>query len=566
MKFSKQTIIAAIFIVSLVLIFFVGRKFDPETGTRNLILTTNGVSHFRKGLDVSWGTRLVYKVSYEKYENLYTDITEFNAVKKMIEGIIMKNIDSRISKLGVSDYKAYIQNMDDQHYIVVEIGGIADLDQAKDIIGKTLELEFKLENTEPVTARTIAERKELANQLLAQAKKDPDNMGRVMDGRWSQNIYYNVYPGATLDQLPEFYQNNMQAVASAEIGQIYGVIEWVYTIVYDQWEEMLTQSEGTEIKWFTFFRVLDRREYTDDTGEESMLYVIEDVFVQDRQIRIPATDGQRILNWAYFKFANTTTSDMGEPVVVINLDDTGKELFCTISQNNLQKPMAIFVGGQLLTAPIIQARICGWTAEINGGFTMESARNLSHALNEGTLPAPLILMQEEKISPTLWENALSGALLAWLIWFFAVMLIVFIIYGWRKSLVTGMVLITFLAVLAWFMKLTDYAFSLSGIAVIILAIGMGVDANILIYERMLEELKEGKSVGWAINNARDRSWPAIRDGQISTGLIAFVLFSMGTNIFKGFWSMLIVTMFLTLLLNVPLTKILLHTLYANKKN
>jgi len=566
MKFSKQTIIATIFIVSLVLIFFVGRKFDSETGTRNLILTTNGVSHFRKGLDVSWGTRLVYKVSYEKYENLYTDITELNAVKKMIEGIIMKNIDSRISKLGVSDYKAYIQNMDDQHYIVVEIGGIADLDQAKDIIGKTLELEFKLENTEPVTARTIAERKEVANQLLAQAKKDPDNMGRVMDGRWSQNIYYNVYPGATLDQLPEFYQNNMQAVASAEIGQIYGVIEWVYTIVYDQWEEILTQSEGTEIKWFTFFRVLDRREYTDDTGEESMLYVIEDVFVQDRQIRIPATDGQRILNGAYFKFANTTTSDMGEPVVVINLDDTGKELFCTISQNNLQKPMAIFVGGQLLTAPIIQARICGWTAEINGGFTMESARNLSHALNEGTLPAPLILMQEEKISPTLWENALSGALFAGLIGFVVVMIFIFVIYGWRKSLVTGMVLITFLAVLAWFMKLTDYAFSLSGIAVIILAIGMGVDANILIYERMLEELKEGKSVGWAINNARDRSWPAIRDGQISTGLIAFVLFSMGTNIFKGFWSMLIVTMFLTLLLNVPLTKILLHTLYANKKN
>jgi preprotein translocase subunit SecD len=115
------------------------------------------------------------------------------------------------------------------------------------------------------------------------------------------------------------------------------------------------------------------------------------------------------------------------------------------------------------------------------------------------------------------------------------------------------------------MKLTDYALSLSGIAVIILSIGMWVDANILIYERLREELKEGKSMKWAIDHAKERSWPAIRDGQTSTGIITFVLFSMGTNVFKGFWSMLLVTMFLTLLFNVPLTKMLLHAFYDPKK-
>lgn len=121
MKISKKTIFATLFIVSLVFIFFVGRNYNPETGTRNFIFTTNGLSHFRKGLDVSGGTKLVYKISYDKYEKIYTDATEFNALKKTIENIIMKNIDNRISKLGVSDYKAYVQNMDNQHYIVVEI-------------------------------------------------------------------------------------------------------------------------------------------------------------------------------------------------------------------------------------------------------------------------------------------------------------------------------------------------------------------------------------------------------------------------------------------------------------
>ena len=99
-------------------------------------------------------------------------------------------------------------------------------------------------------------------------------------------------------------------------------------------------------------------------------------------------------------------------------------------------------------------------------------------------------------------------------------------------ILTGMVLIIFLSVIAAFMKLTDYALSLSGIAAIILSIGMGVDANILMYERLREELKEGKSASGAIDSAKARSWTAIRDGQISTGLIAFVLFSMGTNMFK----------------------------------
>jgi preprotein translocase subunit SecD len=115
------------------------------------------------------------------------------------------------------------------------------------------------------------------------------------------------------------------------------------------------------------------------------------------------------------------------------------------------------------------------------------------------------------------------------------------------------------------MKLTDYALSLSGIAVIILSIGMWVDANILIYERLREELKEWKSMSWSIDTAKDRSRSAIRDGQISTGLIAFVLFSMGTNVFKWFGSMLIVTMLLILFLNVPLTKLLLHMFYTTKK-
>ena len=566
MKISKKTIFAALFIVYLIFVLFVGRKFDPQTWTRSFILTTNGFAHFRKGLDVSGWTRLVYKISYDKYEKIYTNTTELATIEKTIETIIMKNIDNRISKLGVSDYKAYVQNMDNQHYIVVEIGGIADLDQAKELIGKTLELEFKLQNPEKPTKASIAARKALAAQVLAEVQKDPENIQKMLEGRMSENIYHTVFTGNTLDQLPDIYKKNPKLLDAAEIGKIYGLIEGNYTTVYQQQENALTQWTWVALDGYTIFRVLDRKQGKDLSGNTATIYVFEDIFIQDRETRIPATDGEKILNGAYFKFANTSTSQVGEPTVVINLDENGKEVFCNITQANVGKPMAIFVGGNLLTAPNIQTKICGGTAEINWSFTTESAKQLSNALNEGTLPAPLILMQEEKISPSLWVNALTGALFAWLIGFFAIMILICSMYGYKKMILTGMVLITSLTVLAAFMKLTDYALSLSGIAAIILSIGMWVDANILIYERLREELKEGKSIRWAIDNAKDRSRSAIRDGNISTWLIAFVLFSMGTNMFKGFGSMMLVTMFLTLFLNVPLTKILLHVFYDPEKS
>lgn len=566
-RFSTRLkrIFVAIFGISLIIVFFVGRPFNKETLQREGVVSVQWLQYFRKGLDVSGGTKLVYKISYDKYEKIYTEKTQLDALKKTIETIIMKNIDNRISKLWVSDYKSYVQNMNDEHYIVVEIWGIADLDQAKELIGKTLELEFKLPNPEKPTAATFAARKNLANQVLAEIKKNPTQIAKILEGRMSENIYHSVYTGNTLQELPDIYKKDPSMLNKAELGKIYGLVEGDYTTIYSE-GTALTPKTWTTIKGYTMFRVVDRYQGKDASWNVATLYAFEDVFVQDRETWVPATDGQKILNGAYFKFANTSTSEMGEPVVVINLDDAGKEIFCTITQNNINKQMAIFVGGNMLTAPNIQTKICGGTAEINGGFTTETAKSLSNALNEGTLPAPLILTQEEKISPTLWVNALSGALWAGLVGFLAIVILLYSMYGTKKTIVASMVLISFLMTLAAFMKMTDYALSLSGIAVIILAIGMWVDANILIFERLREELHAGKSIVGSIDEAQHRSWPAIRDGQISTGIIAFVMFSMGTNMFKGFGSMLIVTMLLTLLLNVKLTQILLHVFYDPKES
>ncbi len=543
--------------------FFVGRTTDPLTGKRQLSITQNGVQYFRKGLDVSWGTRLVYKIGYEKYEQIYTDVAELNAVKKVIEDIIIKNIDKRISKLWVSDYKAYIQRLDEQNYIVVEIGWIADLDQAKEIIGKTLELEFKLENKEETTPAKVAARKAIAQKILDDSKVNPDLMPQMLEWRASENIYMGFYSW-TIDQLPDIYKSNQKRLDAIKKDDFSPILEGVYTTVTTQ--DALGNETWVDLKGFTFFQLIDRWTTTISWQEEKT-YQILDVFVQDKQNWIQAVDDNwDVLNGAYFRFANTTTSQIWEPVVAINFDEKWKEIFCNLTDKNIGNPMAIFIGWELLTSPVIQTKICWGTAQIDWSFTSESARELATALNDWAMPAPLILMQEEKINPSLWTNALTWAMIAWLVGLAAIAVMIFILYGFKKMLLTMLTLLVFLTILAGFVKITDYALSLSWIAAIILAIGMAVDANILIYERLKEELKAWKSVWWAIDSAREKSRSAIRDWQLSTGLIAFLLFTVGTNMFKGFWFMMLVTIALTLLINVPLIQSLLHVFYNRKKD
>ncbi len=226
--------------------------------------------------------------------------------------------------------------------------------------------------------------------------------------------------------------------------------------------------------------------------------------------------------------------------------------------------MAIFIWWKLITSPVIQSKICDGSAQIDGSFNAESAKELTSQLNDGALPAPLILMQEEKVSPSLWENAFNWALIAMAVGFVVIFLYMTYLYGWKKWVISLISLSIYTLVLFAIVKIIDYALSLSWIAAVILSIWMAVDANVLIFERMREEKENKKSDSEAINIAYDRSWNAIRDGQISTWMIGLLLMLMWINMFKWFGTMLVIWVLLTLLINAPVIKELLHIFYRKK--
>lgn len=730
---NKQITFGVIFILSIFLVFFVGREVNETTGKRSLVITADGVTQFRKWLDISGWSRLAYQIDYSKYADIYTDPAQLVLVKQNVEDIILKNIDRRISALGVSDYRSYIQEMDGEHYVIIEIGWISDLDEAKEIIGRTVELEFKLPNEEPATAESIAQRRQLAQSLYGQVKSNPENFASLTQNRGGEDILYNKFTAVPLAQLPTIFQNNKQLLDTMSTGSLSpALLEGVYlelandemtgepqalegfnffrlidrqvkenTLINDQtiiqtaiardkayesivasdkWIEVGTYSYGANtltyaveevapgayaydariisiakesmlgkeqadieaeesrvaslveqventIQWSTLpdgaaeiyndwiawetivslvpgfvdsdqeivtvegldttYVIYNRSvktpeeklfSYVQVTGisgnewpsfeqalKQTTLYTIEDVFIQNKQSWITAVDSEnRVLNGASFKMASVGSSQLGKPVVLIDFDDTGKDIFCKITEQIIGKQMAIFVGWQMITAPVIQDKICGWTAQIDGQFDGESARTLAESLNEWALPAPLLIRQEEKISATLGETAMRGALIAWVVGIVLILVLVWYMYGIRKMIVALASLTVFLLALLALVKLIDYAMSLSAIAAIILSIGMGVDANILIYERIREELKNGKSIATAIDLAYDRSRSAIRDGNLSTGLIALLLFTLGINIFKWFGSMMIINVLLILFVATPLIKELLHLVFHNK--
>jgi hypothetical protein len=170
-----------------------------------------------------------------------------------------------------------------------------------------LELEFKLQNPVVPTLATIQARKELAQSILSDVTKTPDLMQKLVDGRMSENIFYTHYTGVTLDQLPEFYKNNA-ALLDVQTGKLSSLIEGKYITVTSQGKS-LTKT-GTDLVGYTFYR-LNAKDQVMLSGTEQTVYDIEDVFVQDRETWIPATDAKNnLLNGEYFNYAGTTASDI----------------------------------------------------------------------------------------------------------------------------------------------------------------------------------------------------------------------------------------------------------------
>lgn len=223
----------------------------------------------------------------------------------------------------------------------------------------------------------------------------------------------------------------------------------------------------------------------------------------------------------------------GAPIVVIHFNDEGTKLFGEITAQNVGKQLAIFLDGVSISEPVIQEAITGGTATITGKFTPTEGRDLVRNLNFGALPVPIELASSNTAGPSLGASAFTSGLTASAIGFLLVAL--FMILWYRlPGLLATVALVIYLIITIALIKVVPITLTASGIAALILSIGMAVDANVLIFERMKEELRHGKDAHESVKTGFARAWPAIRDGHLTMIISSIILFWMGTSIVQGF--------------------------------
>ena len=238
-------------------------------------------------------------------------------------------------------------------------------------------------------------------------------------------------------------------------------------------------------------------------------------------------------------------SETNETVVTFTLDRVGAKRFGKATSTGIGKQLAIVLDGKIISAPVIRDTIASGSGQISGGFTFQSATDLALLLRSGALPAPLNIIEERTVGPDLGQDSINAGMIALAIGFVLVIVFIFVKYK-IFGLITNITLIVNLFLLIGILTIFEATLTLPGIAGIILTVGMAVDANVLIFERIKEELKNEKNNLIAFDSGYTKSRTAILDANITTLLAAIILFFMGSGPIKGFSLTLGIGIFTTL--------------------
>ncbi len=652
------------------------------------------------GLDLQGGSQLDYKIDLTKVPK--------EKQKQIISGVV-DVINKRVNSLGVSEPNIYTSKVGNEDHLIVELAGIKDLDEAKKVVGKTIQLEFK-EKKASADPQHEANVKAAAQKVLDSIKTAPtkfevlaqeaqqSNPGKVTytKGSWE---FVESLPAATKTELEKLadgqvslslvegangytFENNelveqkgvmiyrkegkrsTAALAESEKALMVSHILVAYKGSERAADSVIRTKDEAKVKAEEVLARLQKGETfgevakttSDEPGATDSLgklpepvkqgggydalftgaalklktvgeispitetpfgfHIIKaDGFdqIQYSQLAFSTLDDQwkeTGLNGEQFESAQVSFDQISQPVVSIKFTAAGAKLFEEITGRNVGKPVAIYVGGNLISSPNVNEKIVGGSAVINGMASMQEAQDLARDLNTGAIPAPIVLTGQYTIGSTLGQEALDMSVKAGLIGVLilaiamilyyrlpgvvavialgmytiilmflvksalptalavaiAVVVFVALVYkileskdgGWEKFL--GFVLSCFVLFFVSFLLKSPIVLTLAGVAGVVLSIGMAVDANILIFERMKEELRAGRPLSSAIEVGFDRAWSSIRDSNFSSLLTCAILFYFGTSIIQGFAFNLAAGILVSMFTAITVTRTLLLAL------
>ncbi len=508
------------------------------------------------GLDLQGGIHLEYKADVSQVES--------GKVGEAVQAA-QDVIERRINAFGVGEPLVQTAKSGGENRIIVELPGIKDIEGAKKQIKETPFLEFKEEATE----EDMKQYDSMFESMNEQSKKKAEEvLQRALGGEDFSSLAkeFSHDPGSKekggdLDFVkkgtfvPEFdkilFEENLQP------GQIY------------------PQLVETQFGWHIIKFIESRGEGNpvkspdgDNGASEKEIHSAHMLFAKQSAANIPELQYKstglsgKNLKSASMAFAN---QGLSEPQVSLKFNDEGAKIFADLTKRNLEKTIAIYLDDQIISAPRVQSEITNGEAVITGDFTVDEAKKLARRLNEGALPVPLTLVSQQSIEASLGEESLKKSLFAGIIGLVAV--IVFMLAYYRfLGLIASIALLIYTGLMISIVKLSGslspwpITLTLSGIAGLILTIGMAVDANILIFERTKEEIRRGRNIQSALDEGFRRAWTSIRDSNVSSIITAFILMVMSTSFVKGFAIMLIIGVLVSMFTAITITRTMLKFL------
>ena len=478
-------------------------------------------------------------------------------------------LNQRIDKFGVA--QPTIQKLSASERILVELPGVKEPERVRKLLQGTAQLEFWLtyDNTEAARYLMAANdylgsinkgenSKSEADTLQAAEVGEKDSAEAILDQLTADNTQSGVSAAdretfaknnPLISKLQLYVDGNGQPIPGPIVGLAAGKDR-------DAIDQMLASAAAKKISDSRTVKFLWSAKPDEHFGGD--IYVLY-------AIKITTRDASALLDGGCISDARQDFSNVGGNEISMTMNTEGAREWKRITGENVGNCIAIVLDDHVYSAPRVNGEIAGGRSSITGDFTLEEAKDLANILKSGKLPAPAVIVQEAVVGPSLGQESIRNGLISFILAFVVVLIYMVVFYN-RAGWVSVAALITNVFLLIGVLASIGTVLTLPGIAGIVLTMAMAVDGNVIIYERVKEELRAGSSLANAVENGFKNAYSAIIDGQVTTFLLGLVLIMFGSGAVQGFAVTLCIGIVTSLFTSIFITRLIIDSNLERKRN
>ena len=502
-----------------------------------------------------------------------TDDEVIAVIREEAESAISNSFNvlrNRIDRFGVT--QPSIQKLGNSGRILVELPGVKEPERVRKLLQGTASLEFwaTYENSEiyPFLQQANSTLAELLAEETPAAEETAEPAADAAAGTAPQSVADSLISAGLTNQdtearqLEQFKKENPLFAAlnpamfngRLASGACIGYANYSDTAKINRWLKM-PQIEALFPPEFKAYWTVKPSAYIQGGNTFELV-----------AIKATSRDGQAPLDGGAVTDARVQYgSNGGNPNVSMTMNAEGANVWARMTKDNIGRQIAIVLDGMVYSYPVVNTEITGGSSEITGNFTLEEAEDLANVLKSGKLPAPATIIQEQVVGPSLGAESINAGLISFLIAFLLVLAYMAFFYH-GAGLVADVALLCNVLLLLGSLVSFGAVLTLPGIAGLVLTLGMAVDANVIIYERIKEELRSGKGLSKAVADGYSNAYSAIIDGQLTTIITGIVLFIFGSGPVQGFATTLIIGIITSILTSIFISRLIFEDRLAKGKN